>query len=62
MKETEHSENLGVIVEHNIKIDFRVIGLEAMDWIHPAQDRDNWRTLEHRDELSAFTKDGKCLD
>jgi hypothetical protein len=32
-------------LEDNIKIDLREIGLGNMDWIHPAQDRDQWRAL-----------------
>jgi hypothetical protein len=29
----------------NIKMDFREIGWDGMDWIDLAQDRDQWRTL-----------------
>jgi hypothetical protein len=29
----------------NIKIDLREIGRNGMDWIHVAQDRDQWRAL-----------------
>jgi hypothetical protein len=29
----------------NIKIDFREIGWDGMDWIELAQDRGQWRTL-----------------
>jgi hypothetical protein len=29
----------------NIKMDFREIGWGDMDWIHLAQDRDQWRDL-----------------
>jgi hypothetical protein len=29
----------------NIKIDRREIGLDGMDWIDLAQDRDQWRAL-----------------
>jgi hypothetical protein len=29
----------------NIKMDLREIGLDGMDWIDLAQDRDQWRTL-----------------
>jgi hypothetical protein len=29
----------------NIRIDLREIRWEAMDWIHLAQDRDQWRAL-----------------
>jgi hypothetical protein len=31
--------------EENIKMNLREIGLGGMDWIHLAQDRDNWRVL-----------------
>jgi hypothetical protein len=29
----------------NIKMDLREIGLDGMDWIKLAQDRDQWRAL-----------------
>jgi hypothetical protein len=29
----------------NIKIDLRDIGLDAMDWIDLAQDKEQWRAL-----------------
>jgi hypothetical protein len=29
----------------NIKIDLRETGWDGMDWIHMAQDRDQWRDL-----------------
>jgi hypothetical protein len=29
----------------NIKVDLRVIGLDGVDWIDMAQDRDQWRAL-----------------
>jgi hypothetical protein len=29
----------------NIKMDFRGIGWDSMDWIDLAQDRDQWRAL-----------------
>jgi hypothetical protein len=32
-------------MEDNKRIDVREIGWEAVDWIHLAQDRDQWRTL-----------------
>jgi hypothetical protein len=28
--------------EDNIRIDLKEIGLEGVDWIHLAQDRDQW--------------------
>jgi hypothetical protein len=31
--------------DDNIKIDLREIGWGGMDWIHLAQDRDQWRAL-----------------
>jgi hypothetical protein len=31
--------------EDNIKVDLREIGWSGMDWIHLAQDRDQWRAL-----------------
>jgi hypothetical protein len=30
---------------NNIKMDLREIGWGGMDWIDPAQDRDQWRSL-----------------
>jgi hypothetical protein len=29
----------------NIKMDLREVGWDGMDWIHLAQDRDQWRAL-----------------
>jgi hypothetical protein len=29
----------------NIKMNFREIGWDGVDWIDPAQDRDHWRAL-----------------
>jgi hypothetical protein len=31
--------------EDNIRINFKEIGWEDSDWIHVAQDRDQWRSL-----------------
>jgi hypothetical protein len=31
-----------------IKMDFRNVGWGGMDWIDPAQDRDQWRALMSR--------------
>jgi hypothetical protein len=31
--------------EDNIKMDVRKVGLEGVDWIHLAQDRDRWWVL-----------------
>jgi hypothetical protein len=32
-------------LENDIRMDLREIGWEAVDWIHLAQDRDQWRAL-----------------
>jgi hypothetical protein len=34
-------------LEDNIKTDFTEIGRCSMDWIHLAQDTDQWRALEN---------------
>jgi hypothetical protein len=31
--------------KNNIKIDLREVGWEDVDWIHLAQDRDQWRAV-----------------
>jgi hypothetical protein len=31
--------------EDNIRMDFREIGLEGVDWMHLTQDRHKWRAL-----------------
>jgi hypothetical protein len=31
--------------EDNIKMNFREVGWGALDWIHLAEGRDQWRTL-----------------
>jgi hypothetical protein len=31
--------------EENIEMDLREIGWEGVDWIHLAQDRDQWRAV-----------------
>jgi hypothetical protein len=31
--------------EHNIKINLKTTGLDGMDWIHVAQDGDQWQDL-----------------
>jgi len=33
--------------EDNIRIDFKKIGCEYVDWMHLAQDRDQWRALSN---------------
>jgi hypothetical protein len=32
-------------MEDNIRIDLREIGYEGADWMHLAQDRDQWKVL-----------------
>jgi hypothetical protein len=32
--------------EDNIRMDHREIGWEGVDWVHLAQDRDQWQVLE----------------
>jgi hypothetical protein len=39
-----------------IKINRREIGWDGVDWIHVAQDRDQWRTREHGIEPSRSIK------
>jgi hypothetical protein len=42
--------------EDNIKMDLREIGWEGVDWLHLAQDRDQWRAVV------SFIKGGEFLD
>ena len=35
-------------LEDNIKKDLKEIGWEGVDWIHLAQERDNWRDVDYR--------------
>jgi alpha-glucosidase (family GH31 glycosyl hydrolase) len=41
-KERDHLEDLGV---DGIRMDFREVGLEGVEWINLAQDRDRWRAV-----------------
>jgi hypothetical protein len=34
--------------ECNIRMDIREIGWKEVDWMHPAQDRDQWRELVNK--------------
>jgi hypothetical protein len=43
-KERDFSED-GRRWEDNIRMDLREIGWKRVDWIHLAQDRDQWRAL-----------------
>jgi hypothetical protein len=38
------------------------IGYVVMDWIHIAQDRDQWILCEHGNEYLDFIKGGEFLD
>jgi hypothetical protein len=40
----------------NIKMDLRERGWDCVDWIHMAQDRDQWWALEHGIEPSGSRK------
>jgi hypothetical protein len=40
-----HTRRRDNLKSHNIKMDFREICLDGEDWIHFAQDRDQWRAL-----------------
>jgi hypothetical protein len=48
----------------NIKIDLREIGWGDIDWIHVAQDRDQWRegSSEHGNEPSVSIKYWEILE
>jgi hypothetical protein len=48
--------------EDNIKMDLREIGTEVVDWIHLAQDRDQWRALEYGNETLSSIKGGEFFD
>jgi hypothetical protein len=50
-------------IEVNIKIKIKLIGCESLNWIHLAQDRDQWvDCCEHGNEPSGSIKAGKFLD
>jgi hypothetical protein len=44
MKGRDHSEDVNVI-ENNIRMDFRYIKWEVVDWIHLTKDRDQWKAF-----------------
>jgi hypothetical protein len=47
-QKTEREISLGIPTrkwEDNIRTDLREIGWKSVDWIHVAQDRDQWRDL-----------------
>jgi hypothetical protein len=41
----ERLERLWCTWENNIRMDLREIGWKVLDWIHVAQDRDQWRAV-----------------
>jgi hypothetical protein len=50
-------------MDNNIKTDLREIGVEGLDWIKLAQDRNSWRaTVNTVQKLSASIKGGEILD
>jgi hypothetical protein len=48
--------------EDDIRMDFREIGWEGVDWMHLAQDRDQWQTCEYGNEPSGSVKGEEFLD
>jgi hypothetical protein len=44
--------------EDNIRMDFREMRWEGVDWVHLAQDKDQWRALVYRGSI----KGGIFLD
>jgi hypothetical protein len=42
LKGKDHSVDLGVDGKINISVELRETGREGVDWIHLAQDRDQW--------------------
>jgi hypothetical protein len=44
--------------ENNIRMDFKKIGREVVNWMHLTQDRVQWRALVN----TAMKKGGKFLD
>jgi hypothetical protein len=46
----------------NMKMYLREIGWEGVDWIHLAQDTDQWQTCKHDNEPLGSTKVREFLD
>jgi hypothetical protein len=46
----------------NIEIDFREVGCDNVEWIDLAQNRDQWRALEHGNEPSSSIKWWEVLE
>jgi hypothetical protein len=44
-----------------LKINLKERDFEVVIWIHLAQDKDQWRALEHGNESSGSIKDGEFL-
>jgi len=44
-KEWDNSEDLGVDWEDNIRMDLMEMGLEGVDWMRLAEDKDQWWTV-----------------
>jgi hypothetical protein len=59
MKERDHSGDLGV--DGRIILGLRKIGWEDMDWIHVAQDTDQWRAFVNRVMNLRFHKRRGCF-
>ena len=36
---------IGTILEDNIRMDLKEIGVNTRNWVYSAQDRENWRAL-----------------
>jgi hypothetical protein len=49
-------------VGDNIKMELREIGWGGMDWVHLAQDKDQWKTPVNSNELSGSIKCWGVLD
>jgi hypothetical protein len=46
----------------SIRTSLMEVGWEGVDWIHLAQDRDQWQAHVHGNEPSGSIKDGEFLD
>jgi hypothetical protein len=45
LKGRDQLEDIGIDGENNIRMDRREIEWKGVDWIHVAQDRNQWRTV-----------------
>jgi hypothetical protein len=48
--------------EDNIKMDLKEIGWKCRDWIHVAQDRDQWQAVVNTVKPLGCIKGGEFLD